>query len=713
MEPVTMEGCSYFKPAPSWDKNTCTLQNLAVEDVVVQGNIDHKDLKQTASLEACKQLHEIGALTDNLVQDIVVEEADSQESGNEPCTDEQPSYFPPELVGHFPMDSDMKYHCYLIELKQNFAYDVPVHDVVLIMRKELESDVVSMSFDLDADRGSLTVNFKYVGVINLSIDQWNCRLPKGYAHHVQTKDGPVCTCMLHNSLVSTPHNGHVYCITGSLGLNGNSPLRLRRGKTITYKKYYEERHGIKLRFVHESMVNGRHIFPVKNYLLRCRKQKEKESSNSSVELPPELCSIVMSPISIATFYTFSFVPSIMHRLESLLVAVNLKKMHLDHCIQNDVIPISKLTAKKEKIISNEALFKFGCDRKLPGFIRNEIFDPKNWIVPGDRSGSYALSEELLFDARKIYIRGTRKMTSKSIADVVEALIGAFLSTGGETSALLFMAWLGMKVDFQIIPYEIHFQVHAEKHLNVEHLESLLDHSFRDPSLLVEALTHGSYLRPEIPRCYQRLEFLGDSVLDYLMTTHFYHNYPGLSPGQLTDMRSASVNNECYALSAVKSGLHKHILRNSPELDKQIVETINGFKKKSSKSTFGWQLDTTFSSVLADVIESLAGAILVDSGYNTKKVFQSMRRLLEPLVTPETVPSHPAKELKEICQKEHYIMKDPIKSRDRGFTSVTIEVEAKGLSFKHTATAAAETTANKVACQQVLKSLKDSALDSKR
>ncbi|KAB1227316.1 hypothetical protein CJ030_MR1G000274 [Morella rubra] len=443
---------------------------------------------------------------------------------NEPCIDEQPSYVPPELVGRFPMNSDTEYHCYLIELKQNFAYDVPVHDVVLVMRNELESDV---------------------------------------DHYLQ--------------------------------------------------EVYEERHGIKLRFVHESMVNGRHIFPVKNYLLRCRKQKEKESSNSSVELPPELCSIVMSPISIATFYTFSFVPSIMHRLESLLVAVNLKKMHLDHCIQNDVIPISKvleaittnecqerfhlesletlgdsflkyaacqqlfktyqnqregeLTAKKEKIISNEALFKFGCDRKLPGFIRNEIFDPKNWIVPGDRSGSYALS--------------------------------------GETSALLFMAWLGMK----------------------------------------------------------RLEFLGDSVLDYLMTTHFYHNYPGLSPGQLTDMRSASVNNECYALSAV----------------------------------------------LADVIESLAGAILVDSGYNTKKVFQSMRRLLEPLVTPETVPSHPAKELKEICQKEHYIMKDPIKSRDRGFTSVTIEVEAKGLSFKHTATAAAETTANKVACQQVLKSLKDSAL----
>ena len=68
-----------------------------------------------------------------------------------------------------------------------------------------------------------------------------------------------------------------------------------------------------------------------------------ESSNTFVELPPELCSIIMSPISITTFYSFSFVPSIMHRLESLLIAVNIKKMHLDHhCMQNDLIPTMKV-----------------------------------------------------------------------------------------------------------------------------------------------------------------------------------------------------------------------------------------------------------------------------------------------------------------------------------------------------------------------------------
>lgn len=86
--------------------------------------------------------------------------------------------------------------------------------------------------------------------------------------------------------------------------------------------------------------------------------------------------------------------------------------------------------------------------------------------------------------------------------MVEALIGAFLSTGGEVAAIYFMNWVGIKVDFVHIPCERHFQLQPEKLVNVGHLESLLNYSFRDPSLLVEALTHGSYMLPEIPGCYQ-------------------------------------------------------------------------------------------------------------------------------------------------------------------------------------------------------------------
>lgn len=111
-------------------------------------------------------------------------------------------------------------------------------------------------------------------------------------------------------------------------------------------------------------------------------------------------------------------------------------------------------------------------------------------------------------------------------------------------------------------------------------------------------------------------------------------------------------------------------------------------------------------VLGDIIESLAGAILVDSNYDKERVFRSIRPLLEPLVTPETVRLHPVRELSELCQKEHFILKKPVVSRDNGVSSVTIEVEAEGAVYHHTSRAADKKMAKRLASKEVLKSLKE-------
>ncbi|MBA0823434.1 hypothetical protein Goarm_020166, partial [Gossypium armourianum] len=705
----------YFKPTPRCiiDKQmgVCTLhlpKSSPIRTVCVKGNF--KSLKQKACFEACKQLHQIGALTDNLVPDIVVEENDAEEIGKESYNDDQPIFFPPELVNQDSQESMTKYYCYLMELKQNFGYEFPVHNVILLVRSQLEMEAKSVGIELEVDRGTLTVNLKYIGLIRLSSDQVIlCRrfqialfrvlmdhkaeklrellsdltsgnnseidyllLPSNYmgqnpvidwlsissilfsyekvwknhvncnAGMIQTKSGLVCTCMIKNSLVSTPHNGRTYIIDGLLNnINANSLLTLSDGGVMTYKEYYEQR---------------------------------------------------------------------------------LKKMLLDHCVHNVAIPTMKyavcqqlfkkhqnhheglLSIRKDKMISNTTLCMLGCDKKLPGFIRDEPFDPKGWMVPGYNCGRYTLNEEKV-NTKKIYVSGRRKLKSKKVADVVEALIGAYLSTGGEVAALLFMNWIGITIDFRNIPYERHFEVQAEKIVNVQHLESLLNYSFQDPSLLVEALTHGSYMLAEIPGCYQRLEFLGDSVLDYLITRHLYSKYPGISPGLLTDLRSASVNNNCYALSAVKAGLHKHILQSSQKLYKHIKETVESFQELSLDCTFGWESEKSFPKVLGDVMESLAGAIFVDSGYNKETVFRSIRPLLEPLITLETMTVHPVKELNELCQKKHYEQRKPIVSHGNGVSSVTIEVEANGEVLKHTSTACDKKMAKKLASKEILKSLK--------
>ncbi|XP_022864537.1 endoribonuclease Dicer homolog 2 isoform X3 [Olea europaea var. sylvestris] len=822
----------YYKPYPRCvvDKELkiCTLhlpRSCPIQTITVHGNT--KILKQLACLEACRKLHQVSALTDNLVPDIVREAADAEEFGYKPpYMEEQVQYSPPELVGYHGNESERLYYCYLLELQQEFNYTVQPQDIVLAVRMRLESDVETLNFDLDVDRGKLIVHVKYIGSITLTTElvflcqmfqttvfkhlfhnninelhedhgksyawsdcvpfdylllptqgsrqhlliDWNCinsflfqknslcdmheccSSPKGHGHLVHTKNGLLCTCLLENSLVNTPHNGSMYCITGTLGgLYGNSFLRLKDGESVTYKEYYEKRHGIKLHFENETLLNGRRIFTVQNFLQRCRNEKAKEPSNASCELPPELCTIIMSPISISTFYSFSFLPSVMHRIESLLLASNLKRMHMDLCTINVDIPTIRvleaittkkcqeklhlesletlgdsflkytagqhvfkmyqkeheglLSIRKEKIIANATLCKLGCDRKIPGFIRNEPFDPKTWIIPGDNSANHGLEEELL-SSRKVYVKGSRKLKSKVIADVVEALIGAFLSAGGESAALSFMAWLGINVDFVSVPYTRPFPVNPEAHVNVRYVESLLNYRFRDASYLVEALTHGSYMLPEIPRCYQRLEFLGDSVLDYVITVHLYDKYPGLSPGLLTDLRSASVNNDCYAQSAVKAGLHKHILHASQELHRHIIETVHDTEETPLVSTFGWESEITFPKVLGDVIESLAGAVFVDSGYNKEIVFRSISPLLEPMITPETLRLHPVRELTELCQKKHFTFKNPIFIRENGVSFVEVEVEANGIVHKESRSASDKSTAKRLACKAVLKSLKN-------
>ena len=139
---------------------------------------------------------------------------------------------------------------------------------------------------------------------------------------------------------------------------------------------------------------------------------------------------------------------------------------------------------------------------MEGYIRNEPFEPKEWPVPGDTSKASSLCEGLISTTTTIYIIGRRKIKMKTVADVVEALLGAYVSSGGEIAGLMLMDWLGMKVDFTISPYERSSILSPTKHVNVKDIESLLHYSFQDPSLLVEALTHGSYMLPEIPKCYQ-------------------------------------------------------------------------------------------------------------------------------------------------------------------------------------------------------------------
>jgi len=178
-------------------------------------------------------------------------------------------------------------------------------------------------------------------------------------------------------------------------------------------------------------------------------------------------------------------------------------------------------------------------------------------------------------------------------------------------------------------------------MGAERVEELLGYRFRNRSFLLQALTHASYSSNQLTESYERLEFLGDAVLDYLVTAHiFSDSQVWKDPGQVTDARSAIVNNNLLAGMVVDRGLHHFLLHCAPTL-LQKVETYCEDRKRSSRNPQA-SLDmineveppevelVEVPKVLGDMLESLLGAVFLDSGHNLTTVWTVFRNLCPDL-----------------------------------------------------------------------------------
>lgn len=108
------------------------------------------------------------------------------------------------------------------------------------------------------------------------------------------------------------------------------------------------------------------------------------------------------------------------------------------------------------------------------------------------------------------------------------------------------------------------------------------YSFQQRLYLVEALTHASYHENRVTPSYQRLEFLGDALLDFLVTQHLYFRHVNLSPGDLTDIRQALVNNNIFATLAVEHDYHKYLKHMSPKWFQTMKDFIDRVKDEAEE-----------------------------------------------------------------------------------------------------------------------------------
>jgi len=144
--------------------------------------------------------------------------------------------------------------------------------------------------------------------------------------------------------------------------------------------------------------------------------------------------------------------------------------------------------------------------------------------------------------------------------------------------------------------------------NLEEFEQRLGHTFADGDLLRQALTHASFgheKRQRLPD-NQRLEFLGDAVLQLAVTNELYGRFPAMTEGQLTKLRAQLVNKVHLQSVARELGLGEHLILGRGE------EISQGRER---------------GSILADAMEAVIGAVYAEAGWETARGI--ILRLLEP------------------------------------------------------------------------------------
>lgn len=149
---------------------------------------------------------------------------------------------------------------------------------------------------------------------------------------------------------------------------------------------------------------------------------------------------------------------------------------------------------------------------------------------------------------------------------------------------------------------------------MQKLEKAIGYSFRHPELLREALSHSSYANETLKnalKCYERLEFLGDSILGFVTADYLYRSFPETREGELSKIRAELVCETALARCARKLGLGEYLLLGRGE------EQLGGREK---------------NSILADVVEAVLAAIYLDGGFTPASAFVRNIVLADAVVT---------------------------------------------------------------------------------
>ena len=262
-----------------------------------------------------------------------------------------------------------------------------------------------------------------------------------------------------------------------------------------------------------------------------------------------------------------------------------------------------------------------------------------------------------------WLKLTHNLGDKSIADVCEAFIGATFmqhyhdgpwspSDWDETvKAVKLFAnspdhpqsrWSDYYAAYTKPQYQIAEATATQLDL-ARKIEAKHPYKFKYPRLLRSAFVHPSqpFMWEQIPN-YQRLEFLGDSLLDMAFITHLFYAYPDKDPQWLTEHKTPMVSNKFLGAVCVKLGWHTHIRQNTAILSSQIRDYVNEVEEAEREANGAvdyWVSVSEPPKCLADVIEAYVAAMFVDSAFDFNVVRSFFELHLKPFFQDMTLDAY--------------------------------------------------------------------------
>lgn len=354
-------------------------------------------------------------------------------------------------------------------------------------------------------------------------------------------------------------------------------------------------------------------------------------------------------------------------------------------------PESFLTGKKGKIVSNGFAARATLSAGLDRFILLKRFTAAKWAphYTNDIINAHHSEEKIM-------------LSSKTLADVIESLIGMSYLVGGFPTAFICIQTLlplekwtlvteANDVLFDAAPTEVDIP-------GLVNVEILIGYTFGKKVLLLEALTHASYIGPLANCSYERLEFLGDAVLDYIISERLYVQKPDLSHQTMHSMRTAMANaffltfsmfettisEDQTNISAMEKESHSRYLWQYLRYGSHQLVSARNIAIKQHKAAreqilqalehdhkFPWHLLslTDPPKFLSDIVESVIGAIYVDSHGDISSCEIFVRRLgildcLERILRDRVDCLHPKERLGRLAlEKEVRYIKVPDEQED--------------------------------------------------